>query len=136
MGWARLWRSSSQHQSRATRHWRLMYFLGGKDAKAPVLHPPGDVVSQVRGRGVRSSRSIVIRQHRGATQKQLGYEPAIIQQQMANARTRENIGTTWYSEWDRFTQQQIQAVLMRQITPIAALTASAQKAQQLKKEAS
>jgi hypothetical protein len=46
-----------------------------------------------------------------------GYELPILQQQISNARARENISTTWYSEWDRFTQQQVQSVLLRQIKP-------------------
>ena len=48
---------------------------------------------------------------------------------------RENVLTTWYAEWDRFTQQQIQNVLLRQIKPVDALAASAKKARDLKKAA-
>jgi multiple sugar transport system substrate-binding protein len=132
MGWARLYGMSSQTKARDAA-WRLMYFLGGKDAKGQFSSAQTWYLKYGVGypfKPLDSDPQIE------ASQKQLGYEPAIIQQQMSNARTRENIGTTWYSEWDRFTQQQIQAVLMRQITPIAALSASAQKAQQLKKEAS
>jgi multiple sugar transport system substrate-binding protein len=132
MGWARLYGMSSQTKARDAA-WRLMYFLGGKDAKGQFSSAQTWYLKYGVGypfKPLDSDPQIE------ASQKQLGYEPAIIQQQMSNARTRENIGTTWYSEWDRFTQQQIQAVLMRQITPIVALTASAQKAQQLKKEAS
>ena len=36
---------------------------------------------------------------------------------------RENVLTTWYAEWDRFTQQQIQNVLLRQIKPADAMAA-------------
>ena len=132
MGWGRLYGMSSRTKERDAA-WRLMYYLGGKNAKGQyasaktwylkygVGYPfkPLDTDPQIE-----------------ASQKQLGYEPSIFGQQMAHAHTRENIGTTWYSEWDRFTQQQIQAVLMQQTTPIAALTASAHKAQQLKSEAS
>ena len=48
-------------------------------------------------------------------------------------RARENITAPWYNEWDRFTQQQIQNTLLRQIKPLEALQASAKKARELKK---
>jgi hypothetical protein len=47
---------------------------------------------------------------------------------------RENISSPWYSQWDRFTQEQIQNVLLQQIKPQAALVASAAKARALKKQ--
>jgi hypothetical protein len=47
---------------------------------------------------------------------------------------RENISSPWYSQWDRFTQEQIQNVLLQQIKPQAALEASAAKARALKKQ--
>jgi multiple sugar transport system substrate-binding protein len=132
MGWARLYGMSSQAKNRDAA-WRLMYFLGGKDGKGQYSSAKTWYLRYGVGYPFRQLDSDPQIE---ALQKQLGYEPAIIHQQMANASTRENIATTWYSEWDRFTQQQIQSVLMRQTTPLAALTASAQKAQQLKKEAS
>jgi multiple sugar transport system substrate-binding protein len=132
MGWARLYGMSTKTRQRDAA-WKLMYFLGGKDAKGQYSSAKTWYLKYGVGypfAALDTDPEIV------AAQKQLGYEPAIVHQQMAKARTRENIGTTWYSEWDRFTQQQIQSMLMRQTTPLAALTASAQKAQQLKKEAS
>ena len=50
------------------------------------------------------------------------------------ARARENISAPWYNDWDRFTQQQIQNTLLRRIKPQEALTASANKARELKKQ--
>ena len=41
---------------------------------------------------------------------------------------------TWYNEWERFTQQQIQNALMKKVSPRDALTASANKARALKKQ--
>lgn len=38
------------------------------------------------------------------------------------------------NDWDRFTQQQVQDALLKKITPREALTNSANKASQLKKE--
>ena len=52
-----------------------------------------------------------------ASQKKTGYDLDILRHQLATAQIRENISTTWYAEWDRFTQQQIQNVLLRQIKP-------------------
>ena len=72
----------------------------------------------------------IIRAQRG-----WGYDLALRSQHTGSARARENVTATWYSEWDRFTQQQVQQALLRQITPQQALTASANKAQALKKNA-
>jgi len=48
---------------------------------------------------------------------------------------RENVLTSWYAEWDRYTQQQIQSALLRQIKPAEAMANSAKKARDLKKSA-
>ena len=71
-----------------------------------------------------------------AAQKKAGYDLDILRQQFATAQVRENVLTTWYAEWDRYMQQQIQNVLLRQIKPADAMAASAKKAQELKKNAS
>ena len=68
-----------------------------------------------------------------AAQKKAGYDLDVLSQQFGNSHARENITATWYNEWDRFTQQQIQSALLRQIKPAEALAASAKKAQDLKK---
>jgi multiple sugar transport system substrate-binding protein len=70
-----------------------------------------------------------------ASQKKTGYDLDILRQQLATAQVRENVLTTWYAEWDRYMQQQIQNVLLRQIKPAEAMAASAKKAQELKKSA-
>jgi ABC-type sugar transport system permease subunit len=54
--------------------------------------------------------------------------------QYQHAHARENIKASWYLEWDRFTQQQIQNVLLKKIAPRDALDASAKKARDLKKQ--
>ena len=107
MGWARLYGMSSQTKSRDAA-WRLMYFLGGKDAHGQYSSAQTWYLKYGVGYPF---KALDTDPQIAASQKQLGYEPAIF-------------------------QQQIQAVLMRQTTPLAALTASAKKAQQLKKEAS
>jgi len=40
----------------------------------------------------------------------------------------------WYNEWDRYMQQQIQTALLKKSSPRDALTASANKARELKKQ--
>ena len=70
-----------------------------------------------------------------AAQKKAGYDLEILRNQFATAQVRENVLTTWYAEWDRFMQQQIQNVLLRQIKPAEAMAASAKKARELKKSA-
>jgi multiple sugar transport system substrate-binding protein len=132
MGWARLYGMSSKTKVRDAA-WRLMYFLGGEDAKGRFSSAETWYLKYGVGYPFKALDSDPLIQ---ANQKKLGYEPQIFQQQMAHAHTRENIGTTWYSEWDRFTQQQVQQVLMQQIKPIDALNASARKAHQLKRDAS
>ena len=67
-------------------------------------------------------------------QKDAGYDLEVRSHQYGNARARENIKAPWYNEWDRYTQQQIQNTLLKQISPRKALEASAQKARKLQKE--
>ncbi|HEX8010522.1 MAG TPA: extracellular solute-binding protein [Casimicrobiaceae bacterium] len=129
MGWARLYAISSQAKDRNAA-WRLIYYLGGKNAKGEYAAAKTWFLKYGVGYPFKSLDSDPDIQ---AAQKQAGYELPIVQQQMANARARENISTTWYNEWDRYTQQQIQSVLLRQIKPAEALAASAKKAQELKK---
>jgi UDP-N-acetylglucosamine:LPS N-acetylglucosamine transferase len=67
-------------------------------------------------------------------QQDAGYDLAVRSHQYQNAHARENIKAPWYLEWDRFTQQQIQTVLLKKIAPRDALEASAKKARDLKKQ--
>lgn len=131
MGWARLYAISSQAKDRNAA-WRLIYWLGGKNAKGEYAAAKTWFLKYGVGYPFKSLDNDPDIQ---AAQKKAGYELPIQQQQVANARARENIATTWYNEWDRYTQQQIQNVLLRQIKPAEALAASAKKAQELKKAA-
>lgn len=132
MGWARLYSISTDAKDRMAA-WRLIYFLGGKNAKGQYAAAKTWFLKYGVGYPFKSLDNDPEIQ---AAQKKAGYELPILQQQTANAHARENISTTWYSEWDRFTQQQIQTVLLRQAKPAEALAASAKKAQELKKAAS
>jgi multiple sugar transport system substrate-binding protein len=132
MGWTRLYAISSQAKNRDDA-WRLIYFLGGKDAKGNYAAAKAWYLQFGVGYPFKSldqDPDIM------AAQKKAGYDFDILRQQTNNARARENINTTWYFEWDRYTQTQIQNVLLRQIKPEAALAASAKKALDLKKSAS
>jgi hypothetical protein len=66
-------------------------------------------------------------------QRKAGYDRDVLKQQVGTARARENISASWYNEWDRFTQQQIQNTLLRRTKPQDAMMASANKARELKK---
>ena len=132
MGWARLYCLSSKAKDRDSA-WRLISWLGGKNAKGEYVAAKTWFLKYGVGYPFKSLDNDPEIQ---AAQKQSGYELPILQQQVANAHARENLATTWYSEWDRYTQQQIQGVLLKQAKPMEALTASAKKAQELKKAAS
>jgi ABC-type glycerol-3-phosphate transport system substrate-binding protein len=132
MGWSRLYGMSATTKHRDAA-WKLMYYLGGKNAKGEYASAKTWFLKYGVGYPFKSLNDDPEIQ---AAQQKAGYEPAILHQQTSNAHARENIATTWYSEWDRFTQQQVQSVLLRQIMPAAALQASAKKALDLKKAAS
>jgi ABC-type glycerol-3-phosphate transport system substrate-binding protein len=131
MGWSRLYGMSAKTKHKPEA-WRLLYFMGGKD-KAGKYDVAKDWYLKY-GVGfpfmsMEKDPDIV------AAQKKAGYDLDILHQQFATAQVRENVLTSWYAEWDRFTQQQIQNVLLRQIKPADAMAASAKKAQELKKSA-
>ena len=129
MGWSRLYSISSKTKVKDAA-WRLLYFMGGKDGKGQYTVAKEWYLKFGVGypfKPLDSDPDII------AAQKKTGYDLAVLQQQVATAQIRENISTTWYAEWDRFTQQQIQNTLLRQIKPADALAASAKKARDLKK---
>jgi multiple sugar transport system substrate-binding protein len=129
MGWTRLYGISADTKVRDAA-WRLIYYLGGKDASGNYHTAKDWYLKYGVGYAFKSlddDRDIV------EAQRKAGYDRDVLKQQVAAARARENIAATWYSEWDRFTQQQIQNTLLRQIKPQDALAASAKKAQELKK---
>ncbi|MDF2765883.1 MAG: ABC-type sugar transport system, periplasmic component [Rhodospirillales bacterium] len=129
MGWSRLYGISSETKVKDAA-WRLIYYLGGKDAKGEYFSAKDWYLKYGIGYPFKSLDQDPDIQ---AAQKKTGYDLEVLRQQFANSRARENINATWYSEWDRFTQQQIQSALLRQVKPAEALAASAKKAQDLKK---
>ena len=131
MGWSRLYGMSSQTKHKDAA-WRLLYFMGGKDANGRYDVAKDWYLKYGVGYAFKSLEQdpdII------AAQKKAGYDLDILRQQTATAQIRENINATWYAEWDRFMQQQIQNVLLRQIKPAEAMAASAKKARDLKKNA-
>ncbi|HTE91713.1 MAG TPA: sugar ABC transporter substrate-binding protein [Terriglobales bacterium] len=131
MGWSRLYAMSSQTKHRDAA-WRLLYFMGGKDANGRYDVAKDWYLKYGVGfpfKSLEQDPDII------ASQKKTGYDLDILRQQLATAQVRENVLTTWYAEWDRYMQQQIQNVLLRQIKPTDAMAASAKKAQELKKSA-
>ena len=94
--------------------WRLIRYLGGKDAKGEYFSAKDWYLKYGVGYPFKSLDQDPDIQ---AAQKKTGYDLEVLRQQFGNAHARENIRATWYSEWDRFTQQQIQSALLRQIKP-------------------
>lgn len=132
MGWSRLYAMSSQTKHRDAA-WKLLYFMGGKDANGGYEVAKQWYLKYGVGfpfKSLEQDPDII------AAQKKTGYDLDVLRQQLTTAQVRENVLTTWYAEWDRYTQQQIQNVLLRQIKPAEAMAASAKKARELKKSAS
>ena len=129
MGWSRLYGISVNAKDPKAAY-RLIYYLGGKDATGTYSTAKDWYLKYGVGYpfiSLDKDPDII------AAQQKSGYDLDVLRQQVSTARARENISAPWYSEWDRFTQQQIQNVLLRQIKPQAALVASADKAKELKK---
>ena len=130
MGWSRLYAISSKTKEREAA-WKLIYYMGGKD-KDGVYYSAKD---WYRKYGVGYPfKSLDNDPDIKKVQQDAGYDLAVRSHQYQNAHARENIKSPWYLEWDRFTQQQIQTVLLKKITPREALDASAKKARELKKQ--
>ena len=129
MGWSRLYGISPDTKVKDAAY-RLIRYLGGKDAKGEYFSAKDWYLKYGIGYPFKSLDQDPDIQ---AAQKKTGYDLDVLRQQFGNSHARENITATWYSEWDRFTQQQIQSALLRQTKPAEALAASAKKAQDLKK---
>lgn len=130
MGWTRLYGMGANTDA-PDAAWRLMYYMGGKDAAGEYYTAKDWYLTYGVGYAFKSldhDPDIV------AAQKAAGYDLDVRAQQYGSARARENIKAPWYNEWDRFTQQQIQTALLRQVTPKEALGASAERARELKEE--
>ena len=130
MGWTRLYGISADTKVRDAA-WRLIYYMGGKDASGNYYTAKDWYLKYGVGSAFKSldnDPDII------EAQRKAGYERDVLKQQVGTARARENISAPWYNEWDRFTQQQIQNTLLRRIKPQDALVASANKARELKKQ--
>ena len=130
MGWTRLYGISADTKVRDSA-WRLIYYMGGKDASGNYYTAKDWYLKYGVGYAFKSldNDADII-----DAQRKAGYDRDVLKQQVGTARARENIGASWYNEWDRFTQQQIQNTLLRRFKPQDALTASANKARELKKQ--
>jgi multiple sugar transport system substrate-binding protein len=129
MGWTRLYGISAATKEPMAA-WRLISFMGGKDKNGAYTTAKDWYLRYGVGYAFKSldhDPDII------AAQKAANYDLAVRSQQYGSAQARDNIGASWYSDWDRFTQQQIQNVLLRQTKPLEALQASADKARALKK---
>jgi multiple sugar transport system substrate-binding protein len=131
MGWTRLYCMSAKTKARDAA-WRVMYYMGGKDKTGAYFTAKDWYLKYGVGYAFQSMDNDPDIK---AAQLKAGFDLSVLAQQVATARSRENIKATWYNEWDRFTQQQIQNALLRQVTPRQALENSAKKAVELKKNA-
>jgi multiple sugar transport system substrate-binding protein len=130
MGWTRLYAISAKTKEREAA-WKLIFYMGGKD-KDGVYYSAKD---WYRKYGVGYPfKSLDNDPDIKKVQQDAGYDLEVRSHQYQHAHARENIKAPWYLEWDRFTQQQIQTVLLKKITPRDALDASAKKARDLKKQ--
>jgi len=130
MGWTRLYCVDAKTKVRDAA-WRLLYYMGGKD-KTGQYHTAKDWYLKY-GVGyafmsLDNDPEMIKAHERG------GFDLKVRSQQYKTARSRQNIKATWYNEWDRYTQQQIQNALLKRLTPREALANSAKKAQDLKKQ--
>lgn len=128
-GWVRMYSitKKSRHKDQA---WTLLQYVGGKDREGK--YHTAKNWNLIKGLGF------------GYTQ--LASDPDIIEstnkwgdiklmnQQASLAKTRENIKTPWYAEWELFHQAQLQEALLKKASPRDALTASANRAMALRKE--
>jgi multiple sugar transport system substrate-binding protein len=130
MGWTRLYCIDAKTKVRDAA-WRVIYYMGGKDKSGAYYTAKDWYVKYGVGYAFKSldKDPDMIKQHRAA-----GWDLNVRSQQYGAARARQNITATWYNEWDRFTQQQIQNALVKKLSPRDALTASANKARDLKKQ--
>jgi multiple sugar transport system substrate-binding protein len=130
MGWTRLYCIDAKTKVRDAG-WRLIYYMGGKDKTGTYYTAKDWYVKYGVGYAFKSldKDPDMIKEHRAA-----GWDLDVRSQQYGAARARQNITATWYNEWDRFTQQQIQNALVKKLSPHEALTASANKARELKKQ--
>ncbi|MEE8537282.1 MAG: extracellular solute-binding protein [Acidobacteriota bacterium] len=130
MGWTRLYCMGARTKEREAA-WRLMYYMGGKDKTGAYYTAKDWYINFGVGycfMSLDKDPDII------KTQIASKWEFDIRSHQFGNAKARENIKAPWYNEWDRFTQQQIQDVLIKRVKPREALLASAKKARALKKE--
>ena len=130
MGWTRLYCIDAKTKVRDAA-WRLIAYMGGKD-KSGMYYTAKDWYAKY-GVGYAfmslDKDPDMIKVHRDA-----GWDLEVRSQQYATARARTNIKAPWYNEWDRYMQQQLQTALLKKSSPRDALTASANKARELKKQ--
>jgi multiple sugar transport system substrate-binding protein len=130
MGWTRLYCIDAKTKVRDAA-WRLISYMGGKD-KQGVYYTAKDWYSKY-GVGY-AFRSLDKDPEMIKIQRDAGWDLEVRSQQYATARARTNIKAPWYNDWDRYTQQQVQNALVKKVSPRDALTASANKARELRKQ--
>ena len=111
--------------------WKLMQFLGGKDAKGEYFFPKRFFIDLFRGYGYKVLDNDPEVQR--AAREQWGVDPAIIAAGNQRAKPRQALKAPWFSEWDQYNMARLQDVLTRRAKPKDALADSAKKARELAK---
>ncbi len=128
-GWVRMYSitKKSRHKDQA---WLLLQYVGGKDREGKYHTAKNWYLQKALGFGypqVAKDPEVI------ESTKKWG-DIALINRQASLARTRENIKTPWYAEWELYHQGQLQEAILKKVSPKDALLASAKKAMALKKE--
>ena len=125
--WTRMYclASASEHPEET---WRLIYYLGGKDANDEFFTAKRWFL--LRGLGFPFKPLWEDQEVLDSFSTWADVE--LMQKAAPNARPREGINAGWYSEWDLHHQSLLQEAILQRITPQEALKESADKARELK----
>lgn len=129
VNWTRMYcMSSTSKDPEAT--WRLMYYLGGKDAN-------GDYYTAKRWfllRGLGFPFKSLWEDQEILDKLATFADPELVLKAAPNARLREGVTAPWYTEWDLHHQSMLQEAVLQNVTPEEALSESAKKARELKEK--
>ena len=110
--------------------WKLMEYLGGKDAAGQYYTAKMWYTERGLGYGYKSLDQDPDIQKATATWGDM----KLISQQQALAKPGQLVASPWGAEWESFNYEALQNAIIKRMTPREALAASAEKAVSLKKE--
>jgi multiple sugar transport system substrate-binding protein len=125
--WTRMY-SLATNSEHPEETWRLIYYLGGKDAEGEFFGAKRWFL--LRGLGFPFKP---LWEDQEVLDKLATFaDPELVKQAAPNARPREGINFGWYSEWDLHHQSMLQEAVLQKITPEEALKESGDKARDVK----